>query len=266
MNERMYDELIIAPLEIADIEAACDLHDGEPEPRAELLWHLHTPYARVLKAVMDGRFVGYACAIAFEDSGWVREIYIKPSFYGIGIGGILVQRLLSWMEEQGAMRQLLIAPEATETFWTSLGFQPDGGLLHYEDGTFLEASKDEVLAMEPEHMLAVLHLDHLATGERREQMLREHMYLGSVYVEKGRVRGFSLPLLGHGLIVADAPEVGLELQRWLLPLQPYLRLPVGHLTAHAHLVARKYTAKPAGLRMVRGERPVYRPQMIYAHP
>ncbi|MBK6540850.1 MAG: hypothetical protein IPG10_06155 [Flavobacteriales bacterium] len=74
MNERMYDELIIAPLVIADIEAACALHDGEPEPRAELLWHLHTPYARVLKAVMDGRFVGYACAIVFEDSGWVREI------------------------------------------------------------------------------------------------------------------------------------------------------------------------------------------------
>ncbi|MBK9177631.1 MAG: hypothetical protein IPM46_15140 [Flavobacteriales bacterium] len=66
--------------------------------------------------------------------------------------------------------------------------------------------------------------------------------------------------------MADSPEVGLELQRWLLPIQPYLRLPVGHLAAHGHMIARKYTATPAGIRMVRGERPANRPTMIYAHP
>ena len=96
-------------------------------------------------------------------------------------------------------------------------------------------------------------------------LLREHAYLGSVHVDGTRVRGYSLPLLGHGLIVADAPEVGLELQRWLLPIQPYLLLPVGHLAAHAHMIARKYTASAAGIRMVRGTRPLYRPEMIYAH-
>lgn len=78
--------------------------------------------------------------------------------------------------------------------------------------------------------------------------------------------GLSLPLLGHGLFVADSPEVGLELQRWLLPIQPTLRLPVGHLAAHGHLIAHKYTAQPAGIRMVRGEGLAYRPVMIYAHP
>ena len=103
-------------------------------------------------------------------------------------------------------------------------------------------------------------------GVDREWLLREHAYLGSVYQEGTRVRGFSLPLFGHGLIVADSPEVGLELQRWLLPIQPYLRLPVGHLAAHGHLMARKYTATRAGIRMVRGDRPAFRPTMIYAHP
>jgi hypothetical protein len=32
------------------------------------------------------------------------------------------------------------------------------------------------------------------------------------------------------------------------------------------LMARTCTATPAGIRMVRGERPDFRPTMIYAHP
>lgn len=258
--------LEISPLEHGEIDAACGLHPYSPELRAQLLWHFWTPYAHVNKAVLDGKIVGYGCAIGFSDSGWIRELFMYPTAADSSIARQLLLDLLRWLEGHGALRQLVIVPENAEMLYISCGFAVDGSLLAYEDGTFLQATKDEVVNMEPEHMMAVLRLDRLATGEDRERMLREHAYLGSVYQEGTRVRGFSLPLLGHGLIVADSPAVGLELQRWLLPIQPYLLLPVGHLAAHGHMMARKYTAHPAGVRMVRGIRPDYKPLMIYAHP
>lgn len=65
------------------------------------------------------------------------------------------------------------------------------------------------------------------------------------------MREFSLPLLGEGLIIADAPDVGLELQRWLFPTQEHILLPAGN-AAHEHLVKQGYSATPVGVRMVRG--------------
>jgi len=258
--------LSIERLQRADLDTVYALLPDEPEMQGAVLWHFFTPYAHVLKATMDGEFAGYICAIVHGDTGWIRELFVNPLWMDLGVGKALTTAMVEWMEGQGTTGQLLIAREDTEGFWEKFGFENDGALLRYEDGLFINASKDEVTNMEPEHMMAVLHMDRQASGEDRGELLREHSYLGSVYVEGSRVRGFSLPLLGHGLIVADSPEVGLELQRWLLPIQPYVILPVGHLAAHAHMIQRKYVAEPAGTRMVRGERPAFKLQMFYAHP
>lgn len=258
-------EYRVSPLLREELESACAVQDYDDELRGRLLWHLYTPYASVFKLQLNGAVVGYATGIVHVSTGWVREVHCVPRT-PLEEECKLLQGLLQWMEAQGAATQLAIVYEIDELLFEDCGFESDGGLLWYEDGLFLQASKDEVIIMEPEHMMAVLHMDRQATGEDREQLIREHQYLGSVYMEGTRVRGFSLPLLGNGLIVADSPEVGLELQRWLLPIQPHLILPVGHLQAHAHMIQRKYTATPSGTRMVRGPRPAYKPHMIYAHP
>ena len=262
----MSDNLIISELTHADLDEAICLDPADENLRGRLCWHLYTPYALLYKAVVRDEVVGFASGVVFPGSGWVREVFVLAQHTGAAIGSELVKALVTQMEVQGAACQLVIANEHEEEMYAALGFEEDGQLLRYEGGLFLQATKDEVVHMEPEHMMAVLHMDRLATGEDREQLLREHAYLGSVYLEGTRVRGFSLPLLGHGLIVADSADVGLELQRWLLPLQPYLLLPTGHLPAHSHMITRKYTAQPAGVRMVRDERPAYRPTMFYAHP
>ena len=70
-----------------------------------------------------------------------------------------------------------------------------------------------------------------------------------------RVRGFSLPLSGLGLFVADSPAVCHELQRWLLPIRSHLL--VGHVAAHGHLMARNSTARPTGMACVGHPSPAY---------
>jgi len=118
--------------------------------------------------------------------------------------------------------------------------------------------------MEPQHLLGVLHLDRRATGEDRRTWLMEHSYLGSVYNERGRIRGFVLPLLRDALIVADAPDVGLELQRWVFPVQEHLLIPATNSAALHHLHERGYTSTVDTVRMVRGVVPDYRGELVYA--
>jgi len=241
-----------------------------PEEReallGSLLWHLHTPYAVALVAMQHEKPAGFALGIHHGRSAWLHDLSVHPLHMGAGVGTALATALLHAFADQGCTAQLLVARPGSEGFWQRFGFVPQVELLEYTDINFTQATHEHVIALEPPHGLAVLHLHRLATGEDAEQLLREHFYLGQVYVERGRVRGFLLPLLGKGLIVADAPDVGHELQRWLLPVQDGLRLPVGHLHAHAHLVRAQASIRQAGLRMVRGEAPEFRIPMIYAHP
>ncbi|MBK9177630.1 MAG: GNAT family N-acetyltransferase [Flavobacteriales bacterium] len=179
----MKTPLRIEPMRYADLDGACCLAPDDEGLRGRLCWHLFTPYAILYKAVVDDDLVGYACGVVFPGSGWVREVFVLPDpSYG-GVGKSLVQMLVEEMEEQGAMRQLVLAPEQHRMLYSACGFVVDGHLLAYQDGTFLQATKDEVVNLEPEHLLAVLRLDRLATGEDRERLLREHAYLGSVYQE-----------------------------------------------------------------------------------
>ena len=64
--------------------------------------------------------------------------------------------------------------------------------------------------------------------------------------------------------MADAPHIGLELQRWLFPTQGHLLLHEGS-AAIDHLRERGYTCVPAGIRMVQGPLEA-RPDLLYAEP
>jgi GNAT superfamily N-acetyltransferase len=258
--------LSISPFSIEHMAEAAALAADEPQLISRLRWHSHTPYACALAARWEGVLAGFAFGITHAGSGMVHDVFVYPTYFEMGIGSALARRLLSWMEQCGCSVQVVVAPPGMEGFWSRFGFERHVGLLRYEHGTFVRASRAEVVALEPPHLLAVARLDQLAFGEERAEWLREHAGFGSAYVEGTRVRGFALPLPANGLIVADGPDVGLELQRWLLPTHEGLTLPVGNLAAHAHLVARKYAVSEAGTRMVRGVLPAFRVDMVFAHP
>lgn len=259
--------MTITPLTIPLVEATAAHWPEEREQLlGRLLWHLHTPYAVALVALQHNEPVGFVLGMHHGRSAWVHDLAVQPLHMDNGVGTALVNALLQTFEAEGSTAQLLVAQADSEGFWERFGFVPQVELLEYTDIRFTQATLDHIIALEPPHGLAVLHLHRMATGEDAEQLLREHFYLGQVYEDRGRVRGFLLPLLGKGLIVADAPEVGHELQRWLLPIQEELRIPVGHLQAHAHLVRAQASITSAGTRMVRGDAPEFRIPMIYAHP
>lgn len=257
--------ITISPLTKEQVPELCELFYDEGEFQGRLLWHLHTPYALAFVATLNEELAGCVLGICHGQSAWFQDLAVHGLCTGEGVGKALTMAMLDAMEEAGCTAQMVLSTDEGEGFWERFGFVPQVELMEYTDIRSTEATEDNVDRLEPEHSMAVLHLDRIATGEDRSTWLREHFYLGQVYLEGARVRGFLLPLLGQGLIVADSPEVGHELQRWLLPVQDLVRLPVGHLQAHAHMVRAQASIRSAGLRMVRGDSPEFRPYMIYAH-
>lgn len=229
------------------------------------LWHAHTPYTHAVYAEQYEDVMGMAAFIRFGDTALLDLLYIHPDERRRGIGTTLLNALLEQAAAEGLV-PMVQAPPALVPFFARHGFAPQEELLRCTGGHFYEATLDEVTNMEPEHLMAALHLDRRAFGEDRRTWLLEHSYLGSVYVEQGRVRGFSLPLLRDALIVADSPAVGLELQRWVFPTQEHMIIPASNTAALQHLHERGYSTTVEAVRMVRGEAPPFKGNLVYAHP
>lgn len=258
---------MIRPLTSNDLHAAAQLTAGDPRVLlAHLRWQLHTPYARTFVVQRDERSVGVACSIQHAFSAHIGHVFIQPEHRRTHLGRALVQHLLDHLEANGCATQSTQVPNADLPFWRSLGFNATGSYVRYSGGLHIDASRDEVLLLEPSHAFALLHLDQRATGEDRRALLLEHRFAAHAYVEGGQVRGGMLPLLGHGLVLANSAAVGLELQRWLLPHQTHIVVPEANTAACAHLHERKYVAHAGGVRLVRGTQLPYRPELIYAWP
>lgn len=158
---------------------------------------------------------------------------------------------------------------AEARWWETEGFVEQVALETWApdpDEQFAEAERDEVQPLDAAHNLALLHLYRRATGEAEDTLLLEHSYVARFYAEGQRVAGILLPVLGQGLIVAQHPTAGLELQRWLLPVQPRLVVPEGNSAAADQLKRWGYDVVSTSLRMIRGRTPAFRPELVYAWP
>ncbi len=258
----------IVPLTAEHLEAPMwDSSDEFEQMLGRLQWHLHTPYARAFCAVaFEEEVAGIATAVRFGDSARITACKLVTGFDATAARVGLVNTLLDALHNDGCTAfSITVAPDQVE-HWKAFEFVPQENLLRYTGGKFYEATYPDVVWIEPQHRMAVMHLDRQASGEDRHALLLEHEYIGRVYMDGNTVRGFALALLGNSLIVADTPSVGLELQRWIFPTQDYLFVPEGNATAHAHLLERGYTAAVAGVRMVRGEARTQRIANIFGEP
>lgn len=254
--------MTIHPLTPAVVNGALWLPDRE-WGRAQ--WHAHTPYTHAVYAELYGDVVGVAGLVLHGESALLDLLYTHPDERRHGAGTLMLEALLQAADAHGPSTVANV-PLDQVPFFERNGFRAEVELLRCGGSKFIQATLDEVVNLEPHHRLGVLHLDRRATGEDRHAWLMEHSYLGCVYEENGRVRGFSLGLLRDVLIVADAPEVGLELQRWVLPLQDNLLLPASATAAVEHLKGRGNTCVVERMRMVRGPALGFKGELHYGHP
>lgn len=226
-------------------------------------WLVRTPYAVLLQAQAHGEVLGCMGALRFGTDA--RIVLLSAPNADAPLREALIDALVKRLRAEGMERITAIVNTRDESCWQAHGFVAREQLLRLHGGRFVQATHDAVVPMEPCHRLGVMHLDRKATGiAQRSALLQEFEFLAQVYLEGNAVRGFVLPLLGDGLIVADSLYAGLELQRWLLPHQAHLLLP-SNSPGLAHLSERGYAHEAVGARMVLGPDGA-RADLFYAEP
>ncbi|MCE7699617.1 MAG: GNAT family N-acetyltransferase [Methanobacterium paludis] len=89
------------------------------------------------KDVSEDRVVGYCVSsISSEMEGEVDSIYVEEEYRSEGIGGTLMQRALSWMDENEIKkRRILVANgnDKTLNFYVKYGFYPRATVLEQKE-------------------------------------------------------------------------------------------------------------------------------------
>jgi hypothetical protein len=255
----------ISRLTVEDL-TALDALDPAMRARmmARLRWHISTPYAVAFKHTgPSGTATGLGTAIAHQGTGWLGNCIMLPGTGRCIAEAELREALLAELRGRGCSTVCTVVEEDQVSAWTRMGFVTESSYLCYAGGSCGEPTLDEVELCEPRHVLGILNLDRKASGEDRRSLVGEHLYVGRIYTENGRVRGCYLPLLGDGLILADRPDAGEELLRWHLSHVREIWLPEANAAARAFLEQHGYSWRGRRLRMRLGDALNWQPAMVY---
>lgn len=104
--KRSFDTLAVWPMQEADIDQVLNIESASfPRPwtRDHFLQELRSPHAFPLVAsVPDHVVAGYVCPMQLLDEGHILDIAVHPDYRGMGIGRLLVGKVLEECRKRGA--------------------------------------------------------------------------------------------------------------------------------------------------------------------
>lgn len=261
--------IAIRPLQYDELP----LLDGMPPPewRLDIVGFFRIqypePYFHAVAAWVDGSIAGVGNAVLNGKAGWLGNIIVPEQYRSQGIGRAVMEYLCQYCRARGCTSLQLIATELGLPLYVSMGFQVAENYLFMSGGTANQPGESEnIRPMRPEHWSAIDALDHLATGESRGLLLRKFGAEGQVWIQDGQVRGFFLPKLGDGLIIADTVAAGTGLLAWKHNRTPGLNagLPEANEAAVQYLETMGYTTFRKAPRLFLDSDTARRPEMIYS--
>jgi len=213
-----------------------------------------------------GEPVAFVTSIKYGTSAWIGNLIVKSGLRGKGIGGTLMTAALDALEKAGAATVWLTASAQGAPIYERLGFEPVDTIRRWQ-GTIPFCDENN----HPASHLEFLMIDRTGWGDRRDLLL-------STLLEKSVTRSTA-----GGFIFLQPMANGIQLGPWgsistlaatalidriLASTSPAVPafLDVPALNEHAALLLyqRGFTVRSSTLLMIRGEKPRYKPQHIYA--
>ena len=208
-----------------------------------------------LKIENSNRIVAVGSLILHTKTAWLAHIIVDPEIRRKGYGFTITKELIANAEKYGRNTQLLIATELGVPLYERLGFRHSCDYSFYhKPAPGLVDMPPQVRPLKSKDVSDMLSLDQRATGEDRSEILSRHCDAGWVCVDSDRkkVRGFYLPNLGEGNIVAQDIEAGKNLMRLrMAKTETAPVLPAGNHVANAFLLDMRLELKSSATRMVR---------------
>jgi hypothetical protein len=259
--------MTIAPITINDIEM---LRALQPADWPDIIPHMQTyaqsPFCFPLKLTEGTGIVGTGTLILHEQTAWLAHIIVHPDHRNKGIGSSIVRTLLQHREAMKKKTKLLIATALGEPVYKKAGFRQVSVYKVFKKEKIVDDNKvvPEIVDLTELYIPQLLKLDAAISGEKRERLLLNYIETAKIYLKNGLVRGFYLPSLGEGLILADNDEAGKELLKLKCTLSDMTVLPEENETAVQLLPTLGFKEMRQVKRMILGDDIAWQPQYFYS--
>ena len=220
-----------------------------------------------LKIEDNNRIVALGSLILHRETAWLAHIIVDARMRRKGLGLAVTEELIRLAEKNGRNVQLLIATQLGAPLYECAGFRHSCDYVFYQkQAGNVDDVPSQIRVLEPVDFPQLLRLDQRASGEDRSAVLSRYGSSGWVYTgSEGKViRGFFLPNLGEGTIVAQDTEAGTALMKLRLEkAQTAPVLPAGNLAANSVLSGSGLKIKRSATRMVRNGDDPLKQDMVF---
>lgn len=217
--------------------------------------------------VKSSKEMAGVCQILINDTiGWLGMIVVNEPFRRKGIGQMMTDQLIKKGWESECQTQALFATEMGEPLYKKLGFETDQIYVKCIPPESLPplTLSDHIIPYHPDYHSKILELDYQTTGEKRECFLSLFLKSGYVYFDHEGLKGYFLPNLGQGLIIAKEPMAGFALMNFKMSFfGKIFFLPEKNQEMIAYLLSLKYTVTDRIPRMILGKNPHIMDENIY---
>ncbi|MHC8950425.1 GNAT family N-acetyltransferase [Sphingobacterium hungaricum] len=238
-----------------DIPALEDLQQEEwDDIKPHFLSYVGSAYSFPIQVLDEGKLVGVGSTIVHGDTAWLGHIIVHSQSRGKGIGKLITNSLIDIAYAHQCKTINLVATDLGAPVYEKVGFQTTTVYYFFKDVKLpgLVLNGNYIHPYAEQFKEAILALDRESSGEDRISELQNHLQSGFVYVEEEQVRGFYLPTLGKGLVIASHPKAGVELLKLHLKSLDTVVFPKENKVALDFLYANGYKEYHIAKRMTLG--------------
>lgn len=218
-----------------------------------------------IKVTMGKKIVGVGTTIMHKDTAWLSNIIVHPDYRNQGIGKTITQTLVKESNAKYCDTIYLLATDLGEPVYKKSGFETETEYLFFKREKAIETFPDceNIIGFTDIFRNQILNLDRQASGEDRKSQLEQHLSKGFIYLHDNEVKGFYLPTLGDGLIIATTTSAGQELMRLRLTSKDFAAFPIDNTGAIAFINQNGFKKVRREKRMRFGKRRHWHPADLY---
>lgn len=199
-------------------------------------FYTRSAYCFPVKISVNERIIGIGTTIIHADVAWLGHIIVHKDYRCRGFGQLITQTLIDIAQENNCASIYLIATELGEPVYRKKGFITETAYLFYKNVSQREwITPDNIFPYEEKYKEHYSFFDKRISGENRLLHLERYLNSAFVYRIENVVRGYYLPDLGEGLIIADDDSADTELLKLHLKQKTHVVFPKENNTAQKFL-------------------------------
>jgi ribosomal protein S18 acetylase RimI-like enzyme len=233
----------------------------------DISYYINSDFCYPVKVKTDSHLAGIGAAIIYGRTAWLAHIIVRDEFRKRGIGSGIVEELLKITSRFQVKSILLTATHLGKGVYEKAGFRSISSytFMNREERWKEQQVSSKIVNYKEAYRNGIYDLDRLVSGEDRTRLLDDFITGANVFLENGIVKGYCIPALKEGPIIAENHEAGLELMKVKYKTSDKAVVPEENRIAFGFLKSAGFKeTETKGTRMVLGEDIPWQPLKIYS--